>query len=343
MKYSTLLGTASLAMAAMLTQPALGGVLSDKYAGKTITILYGYGSGGTYAKTSIVLSRHLGRFIPGNPTIITQSMPGAGGLKATNFAYNAMPQGGYHILMPPDMSIVSQVLRPKKVKFDTRKFTFLGRVFATNSLLAVRRDSGVTTIEQAMKKQVIMGSTGKGSPTFIVTSLVNGLLGTKFKIVAGYKGSARTKQAMEQGEVQGISLSWGSWRNDKMSWFKGPNSFAVALLQSGFEREKELPNVRLLRDLVSGADAKAAADLIASNSLIGRGLTLPPGAPKNLVEPLRAAFWKTVNSPAFTAEATRTNLLLLQKTGAEIQKTVGVILSMTPKAVALARKAVFGK
>ncbi len=173
-------------------------------------------------------------------------MPGAGGLKSANFAYNAMPKQGYNLHMTPDMSMVFQVLRPKKVKYDARNFTWLERVFGSNGLIAVRRDTGVTTLKQAKMKQVIMGSTGKGSPTFIVTSLVNGLVGTKFKIETGYKGSARTKLAMEQGEVFGISLAWASWKNDKEAWFKGPNSFAVGLIQSGFARDKDWPNTPLI-------------------------------------------------------------------------------------------------
>lgn len=343
MKRTTLFGTAILAAAAVAAQPAAANDVEKLYAGKTITIIYGYGSGGTYGKTSLLLSRHLGNFIPGNPTVITQSMPGAGGLKSANYAYNVMPKNGLFLLMPPDMSMVSQVLRPEKVKYDARNFTWLGRVFGSNNLVAVRRDSGVTTIDQARKKQVIMGSTGKGSPTFIVTSLVAGLTGAKFKIVTGYKGSARTKQAMEQGEVRGISLAWASWKNDKAAWFKGSNSFAVGLVQSGFKRDKDWPKLPLIQELVSDKDDKAAADLIATSSLIGRGLVLPPGAPKELVEPLRQAFWKTVNSAGFIADANKTKLPLDQMKGEEIQKTAVRILGMSPKAIATARKAIFGE
>lgn len=344
MKNLILTGAAVLAAGTLLAQPAAAASDVEKvYSGRTVTIIYGYGAGGTYGKTSLLLSRHLGRHIPGNPTVITQSMPGAGGLKAANYAYNVMPKNGLFLLMPPDMSMVSQVLRPKKVKYDARNFTWLGRVFGSNNLIAVRRDSGVTTIDQAKKKQVIMGSTGKGSPTFIVTSLTKGLLGAKFKIVTGYKGSARTKQAMEQGEAQGVSLAWASWKNDKMSWFQGKDSFAVGIIQSGFKRDKDWPNLPLIRELAQGANAKSAADLIASSSLIGRALVLPPGAPKNLAGPLREAFWKTVHSPGFTGDAIKTKLPLDQLKGAEIQKTANGILNMSPKAVATARKAIFGK
>jgi tripartite-type tricarboxylate transporter receptor subunit TctC len=343
MRKSVLFSAAVVAAGGLLAQPALADDLANMYRGKTVTIVFGYSVGGTYGKTSLVLSRHLGKFIPGNPDVIMQSMPGAGGLKATNFAYNAMPKDGFHILMPPDMSMVSQLLRPEKVKFDTKNFYWLGRVFGANNMVVVRRDTGVRTIQDATKKKVIMGSTGKGSPTFIVTSLVNSLLGTRFEIVTGYGGSGPTKLAMERGEVNGISLSWASWKNDKLPWFQGRDSFVLPLVQNGFEREEDWPDVPLIRDLAQGEDNKAAADLIATNSLIGRSLALMPGVPNKIIEPLREAFWKTVNSPEFTGEATRTKLPLVQKQGAEIQQTVGKILNMSPTAIAVARKAIFGK
>ena len=114
---------------------------------------------------------------------------------------------------------------------------------------------------------------------------------------------------MEQGEVRGIALAWASWKNNKLAWFTGPKSFAVGLLQSGFVRDKDLPNIPLISEFAEGKDAKSAAELIATSTLIGRSLALPPGAPSFLAEPLREAFWKTVNSPAFIADATKTKLL----------------------------------
>ena len=344
MKRTFLLSAAGVALSALLAQPVVADELADMYAGRTVTIIYGYGTGGTYGKTSLVLSRHIGKFIPGNPSVITQSMPGAGGLKMANYAYNAMPKGGFNILMPPDMSMVSQLLRPNKVKYDARNFTWLGRVFGSNNLLAVRRDAGILSIEDAKNKQGLMASTGKGSPTFIVTALVNGLAGTKFKIVEGYKGSHRAKLSVEQGETQGISLAWASWRSDRADWFKGgQNSYIVPLVQSGFTRDPEWPDVPLIQDLVDSADEKAAADLIATSSLFGRGLALPPGVPSKLVGPLREAFWKTVQSPEFLAEVKRTKLDYSPLEGADIQKTVNKVLGMSPNAVAMARKAIFGK
>jgi len=147
---------------------------------------------------------------------------------------------------------------------------------------------------------------------------------------------------MEQGEVRGVALAWASWKNSKLPWFTGPNSFAVGILQSGFVPDKDLPNIPLIRDLAKGKDAKAAADLIATSTLIGRSLALPPGAPAFLAEPLREAFWNTVNSQGFIDDATKTKLPLSQKKGGEIQQTVDKILGMSPVAIAKARSAIFG-
>ena len=255
-----------------------------------------------------------------------------------------MPKNGFNILMPPDMSIVSQLLRPKKVRYDARNFTWLGRVFGSNNLVAIRRDAGILNIEQARKKRGLMASTGKGSPTFIVAALVNGLYGTKFKIVEGYKGSHRAKLSVEQGETQGISLAWASWKSDRASWFTGgAKSYLVPLVQSGFARDPDWPNIPIIQELVTDPNAKAAADLIATSSLFGRGLALPPGVPSHLVGPLRDAFWKTVKSADFLADVKRTKLDYSPLKGADIQKTVGKVLNMSPTAVAMARKAIFGK
>jgi hypothetical protein len=139
-------------------------------------------------------------------------------------------------------------------------------------------------------------------------------------------------------------LAWASWKSDRASWFTGgAKSYLVPLVQSGFKRDSDWPNIPIIQELVSDPNAKAAADLIATSSLFGRGLALPPGVPNKLVGPLREAFWKTVQSPAFLAEVKRTKLDYSPLKGAEIQKTVNKVLNMSPKAVALARKAIFGK
>ena len=338
-------GLALIAAGTLTAQVASAQSVAKMYKDRTVTILVGYGAGGTYGQTSLLLSRHLSNHIPGNPNVIVQHMPGAGGIKMTNYAYNVMPRNGMNVMMPPEMSVVSQLLRPKRVRFDTTKFTFLGTVFGANQIMVVRRDSGIRSLEDLMKKELIVASTGKGSPTFLVPQMMNSLLGTKFKIVTGYKGSAGTSLSVERGETFGMTNSWVSWKANRPQWFDKPNNnFVVKLAQVGFNREPDLPNLPLLTELAKNKDDKAAAAMLSTASVIGRGLALPPGAPARLVGPLRAAFWATVQDPAFQADAKKRKLPVIPIKGAELQKTIGdAMKTMSPRVIAKAKKYIFGK
>ncbi len=339
---ASIAGIAALTLGAALAIPAQAEPLGDFYKGKRITILVGYGAGGTYGRTSLLLGKHLGKVIPGNPTIVVQHMPGAGGIKAANYAYNAMPANGFNLLMPPEMSIVSELLRPKKVKFKTKDFTWLGRVFGQNTTVVVRRDTGVKTLEDAMKKQVIVASSGKGSPTFLIPTLLNALLGTKFKIVTGYKGSRKMQHATEQGEVHGVALGWTAWISAKPEWFRnGDKSFAIPLVQSGFKRQDGIKHVRMIREVLTNAEDRQIAEMLASASMLGRGLVLPPKAPKRLVAPLRAAFAAITKDKAFIKDAYKRGLEVDPIGGAEIQERVNQILAMAPATVKKARALIF--
>jgi len=339
-----LAGIAALTLGVTLGFQAQAEALGDFYKGKRITILVGYGSGGTYGRTSLLLGKHLGSVIPGNPTIVVQHMPGAGGIKAANYAYNAMPKDGSYLLMPPEMSIVSELLRPKKVKFKTKEFTWLGRVFGQNTTVVVRRDTGVKTLEDAMKKEVIVASSGKGSPTFLIPTLLNARLGTKFKIVTGYKGSRKMQFAMEQNEAQGVALGWTAWYSAKPQWFKkGAKSYAIPLVQSGFKRQAGIENIRMIREVITDPEDRQIAEMLASASMLGRGLVLPPGAPNKLVAPLRKAFDAITKDKAFIKDAYKRGLEVNPIGGADIQAKVNKILGMSQKTVKRARDLIFPK
>jgi tripartite-type tricarboxylate transporter receptor subunit TctC len=340
-----LTGLALIAAGTLTAHIAAAQNIADMYKDRTVTILVGYGAGGTYGQTSLLLSRHLSNHIPGNPNVIVQHMPGAGGIKMTNYAYNVMPKNGMNVMMPPEMSVVSQLLRPKRVRFVTTKFTFLGTVFGANQIMIVRRDTGIRSIEDLRKKEIIVASTGKGSPTFLVPQMMNSLLGTKFKIVTGYKGSAGTSLSVERGETFGMTNSWVSWKANRPQWFDKPtNNFAVKLAQVGFTREPDLPDLPLLTELAKNADDRAAAAMLSTASVIGRGLALPPGVPARLVEPLRTAFWATVNDPAFKSDAKKRKLPVIPIAGAKLQKTIeDAMKTMSPQVIAKAQKYIFGK
>jgi len=340
----TLIITAATMVGLAIAAPAMAQSVADHYKSRTVTILVGYGAGGTYGQTSLLLAQHIGDHIPGNPTVIVQHMPGAGGIKMTNYAYHVMPKFGHNIMMPPEMSLVSQLLRPKRVKYVTNKFTWLGTVFGANQVMIVRRDTGIKSIADLTKRKIIVASTGKGSPTFLVPAMMNGILKTKFKIVTGYKGSAGTSLSVEQGETFGMTNSWVSWKANRPQWFQGKsNDFALKLAQVGFTKEKELPNLPLLTDLAKSADDKAAASMLSTASIIGRGLALPPGVPKHLVAPLRAAFAATVVDPKFKANAKKRRLPVIPLGGAKLQGMINdAMKTITPSAIDTAKKYIFG-
>ena len=341
---TTTAGLAALLLGAAVTAPAQADPVADFYSGKQITIVIGYSMGGTYGQYATMMARHLQQFIPGKPKLIVQSMPGAGGMKATNYAYNAMVKDGSYLLMPPDSIIISELLTPKSAKYKTNEFTWLGNMIESNSVICVRADAGVKTLADALKKEVVMASTGQGSQTFLIPSTLNGVFGAKFKIIMGYKGSAGSLHAMEQNEVQGVSLTWLAFKTVKPEWFKGdPNSWkAYPIIQVGFAKDKDLPFVQLARDLAKTEDDKKIVDFVASLGPIGRGLATPPGTPKARSMALRAAFSKMIADPAVQADAEKHNLRLSPKSGAEVQAIVKDILTMSPELVKRARAMILG-
>lgn len=332
-----------LALAWAAPAPAGAAELGDYYKGRTVTILIGYGFGGTYGKYARLMSKYYAKFIPGNPNIIVQSMPGAGGLKASNYAFQVMPKQGFHLIEPPDPLVVSQLLRPKKVKYNAPEFTWLGGTNQTNTIFVLRRDAGITKWQDMRTKQVISGNTGPGSSSYMVPRLMNVMLGLKIKPISGYKGSRKTVLAMEQNEHQGTGFNWLAWNSIVPHWFEKGREFAIPLMQLGHFKDPDLPNVPMLGDVVADK-YKPIVAFMATHGLIGRGLALPPGAPKKLVAPLRAAFAKMVKDPVYIAEAKKRRLRVMASTGEEIQKMVNDVFKMTdPKTIAAAREMIFGK
>ncbi len=312
---------------------------AEFFKGKTVKIIFGFGVGGTYGKYSQLIAQFLAPKI-GAETIITQSMPGAGGILASNYAYNIASKDGLTLFMPPDTIVISELLEPNAVKYKSVDFTWLGTAEQSNSVMVLRSDAGIKKPEDLKTREIIMGSTGKGSQTFLMPMLANGVFDAKFKIVSGYKGSQKAQLAMEQGEVQGVALTWLSWKSAHEAWFK--NGFATPVLQIGTRKEEDLPNVPLLNDLVSGDDRKIV-NFMATMSPLGRGLTAPPGVPADRVAFLRDAFAKMLQDPALKAEAEKRKLRIHGAVGEELQKIVADSMDIPEATVLKARKIIFGK
>ena len=325
-KMSRTVGAASaLAIASVIAVSAQAQSPAEFYAGKKVTLYIGYGLGGTYGKSSTLIANGLKKEIKAD-SIIIQSMPGAGGLKMTNYVYNVAPKDGSALLMPPDTLVITQLLKPKAAKYQSDKFTWIGGAVRSNSLAAIRTSSGIKSWKDLKNKSVPFASSGVGSQTFQIPALINGLLGTKIQIVKGYKGSRKMLLAMEQGEVAGINLTWLSFKTNRKKWFD--SGYAIPVIQMGPKAEPELRSVPLLRDLVKDED-KPIVDFMSTLVTIGRGLALPPGVPKDRADYLTKAFAKVVNDPAFQADMKKRKLEVTPSTAAEIQQTVGANLKIS--------------
>ena len=237
--------------------------------------------------------------MPGNPNFIVQNMGGAGGTKAANFLYTRGLKDGTMIgILLSDTPLASR-LRSTGVKYVANQFQFLGGADQPRSAFVVYKNTGVKSIDDAKKTLVILGSTGKGSQTYVVPTLVNKMLGTKFKVITGYRGMGGIYLAMDKKEVQGFQSSWSGMKIARSHWVAQVNVIAV----NAYTPLTDRPDVPLLKDLVTDPTDKKIAELMAGNMILGRGWLAPPGVPADRVAALRAAFKKALEDPEAIAGA----------------------------------------
>ena len=334
---------AGLAAIAALTVAGTAWAATN-FEGKTIKIVIPYGPGGTYDKYGVTFSNYLGKHIPGNPNIILQHMPGAGGVKAMNWAYNVMPKDGLSMIVPLDNAVINQLMRPEKMRFDARRFIWLGSSNQTNIVMVVRTDTGIAKLDDMKAKNVIGSTSGKSSTGYIFPQLLKGLFGYKVKMVTGYKGSSKSILAVERGETQMAAFNWLAWASKVPHWFEGDKPFARPIVQIGVFRDPDLPkSVPMISDLVTDEMDRKAVDFIKVLGLLGRGLALPPGVDPETVKTLRSAFDKMNADPEFAAELKKRRLRLIPSSGARIQEIVKkAIDNASPQVVQHARKLIYG-
>ncbi|NKB21612.1 MAG: hypothetical protein GKS01_14055 [Alphaproteobacteria bacterium] len=343
--YSVMKKALPLAAVAALGLGATPVIAADAshFKGKTMKIVIPYGPGGTYDKYGHTFSRHIGKHIPGKPTVILQHMPGAGGAKAMNFTANVMAKNGLNMVVPLDNIVVNQLLRPKKMKYKADQFSYLGSSNQTNIIMVVRSDTGVSSVKDMKNIAVIGATSGKFSSGYLSPKLVMGLLGLKGRMVTGYKGSSRSTLAIEQGEAQMAAFNWLAWDSKVPHWFGGKKPFAKAILQIGVFKDPALPSVPMLTDMVS-ADQKPLVGFLASAGPLGRGLAMPPGVKKNVIATMRKAYDGMNKDKAFAKELKRKRLRLIASDGKTIQGIVNKVLKETsPAVVDKVRKIIFGK
>jgi tripartite-type tricarboxylate transporter receptor subunit TctC len=305
------------------------------YEGKTITIITSTGAGGGYDVTARLLARHMPRYIPGTPMMIVQNMPGGGNVLATNHMYTIAPKDGTMIATLHNAMPLHQVLDGNGVRYDASKFNWLGSTGSENEVLFTWHTTGVKTIEEARKKEVILGGTGAGSGIVIIPIAMNNLLGTKFKIVMGYKSSEDLNLALQRGEVEARAFSLTSIKGSRADWVSEKKINFIA--QAGVHRAHELPDVPLLTELAKSEEQREILMLISSPPALGRPFAAPPGVPADRLAILRQAFEQTLKDKAFLEEAEKLKIDIDPMGGEEVGQIVRDVVNAKPDVVAKAR------
>ena len=304
---------------------------SKFFDGKTVRIVVGFSAGGGYDTYSRAIARHLGRHIPGKPTIIVENMPGAGSLIAANHLYKVAKPDGLTVGNFAGGLILAQVLGQPGIEFDARKLAWLGVPARETCVCALTRASGVTSLEawMAAKKPVKLGGTGVGASTDDVPRVLAATLSLPIQLVRGYKGTADIRLAAESGELAGGCWQWESI---KATWRQGLDSGEVAvLLQVSPKPLSDLPNVPLALGLAKTEEARQLIHAgIIVPSEIGRLYALPPGTPPDRVQTLRAAFAETMRDPEFVADARRSKLEIDPIHGEELTRVVQDLFALDP-------------
>ncbi|MPY68978.1 MAG: hypothetical protein GEU92_02710 [Alphaproteobacteria bacterium] len=326
---------ASLALAAALFATTAAVAQSkppdEFYKGNTVTVVVSSGSGGENALYGKTIGGFIGRHIPGKPTVIMQYMPGGGGIKGANYCYNVAPKDGT-ILCHLQYSLAqTQLLGMPGVKFDVTKFDYLGRSTSSNSGIYVWHSTPPKTLADVKKHEIIIGASGRGSETFTDPTLINAVLGTKFKVILGYKGGGDMDLALERGEVNGDAGPAISVFNRHRHWVD--NNKIRFLVQSGEKRHPLLPDVPLLTELAETPDQKAIFAFLSSRAAIGRTLVASPGVPADRLAALRKAYRDTVHDPAYVKEAKRRGLDVIPASHEEVETLVREVLATPPETV----------
>jgi tripartite-type tricarboxylate transporter receptor subunit TctC len=306
------------------------------YKGKQISIAV-VAAGGGYGLNAQLLTEHMGRHIPGEPSLVLTVKSGAGGRTLMNWLYNVAPKDGTAIgFLHKDIAAFSRV-QPNGVKFQSARFQWLGSVAPMNTVMFVRHDAAATTLEGLQKAEAIMGASGKSHPTALFPTLLNHLLGTKFKVVTGYRGSSDIFLALERGEVSGTTFTWDTVQANHADWIK--KNFVRPLVQVSLEKDKSLPNVPVLAEVMKNAEDRALAEFLTSGSKVGRAFGAPPDVPAERVAALRRAFDATVKDPGYLAAARKAKMPVEPTPGIEVQRLVAKVSAAPDSLVKRARTA----
>jgi tripartite-type tricarboxylate transporter receptor subunit TctC len=305
------------------------------FRGKTISVYIGFSAGGTYDYFGRLLTRHLGRHVPGNPTVIAQSMPGAGSLTLANWMYRIAPKDGTALGIASQTLAIDEALKSPGILYKSNEFNWIGRATSNVEITVIWQRSKVKKVEDAMTYDVPLASTGAGSPSESYHKLLNAVIGTKFRLIGPYPGSTDGLLAMERGETDAAFTSWNSLNVTKREWLDSGK--ASVLIQYAQERHPDMPNVPTMVELGKTPEDKAMFSFDVSGGEVGRSFMAPPGVPADRVATLRKAFDETMADPELLAEIEKAKLDFHPGPGDKLQKIISDTASVSPDVVARMR------
>jgi tripartite-type tricarboxylate transporter receptor subunit TctC len=314
---------------------------TEFFKNKSLRFTVVYEPGGTYDLYSRLVIAHLSRHIPGNPSIAIQYMPGAGGMVGTLNLFEKAAQDGTQLGMLPRDIAINQMLHPQEARYDARRFNWIGRIASYSGVVFVTSRTGVRNAEDLRRMEVVAGTWGPTTDSFITPTLLNALAGTKFKIVTGYRGAADVDLAIERNEADARVSSWTAVKTTRGAWLKERR--IVVPFQTGLRRHAELHDLPLASELALDEEGRRILEFMSSDSSIGWNVIVSPNVPADRVAILRRAFDATMVDPEFLADAQRRGFEIIAGRGEEVEGVVGRTLATPPASVARLRAILGGQ
>ena len=301
------------------------------YKGRTVGVYIGFSPGGTYDLFGRLVARHIGKHIPGNPTVVAQSMPGGGSFTLANWMYRVAPKDGTAFGIVSQTIAIEEMLKTPGVNYKAAEFNWIGRATSNVEITLVSSTVKAQSIEQAKTFETTLASTGAGSPGEGYPKLMNGTIGTKFKLVGPYPGSTDGLLAMERGETDGAFTSWNTLKTAKRDWLEQKK--VTMLVQYALERLPEMKDVPTMVELAKTPEDKELFAFYVSGGEVGRAFMAPPGMAPDRVATLRKAFDDTMKDPELLAEIEKAKLDFVPATGEQLQKLIAQTAAVRPEVI----------
>ena len=307
------------------------------YKGNKLSVVIGYSAGGGYDYYARVFARYAGKHIPGNPSIVAQNMPGAGSLIAANYVFNVAPRDGTVLGVASQGLSLEDAFQNPAVQFKSNQFNWIGRMAPSVDMLFAWHTSPIDNISDVFMREVMIAGTGAGSTAEFMPKVLNGVLGTKFKVVSGYSGANQAMLALERGEVEAASVGWNTVITTKRDWLTSKSIKLIVQLSP--YRSADVPDVPHMVELGKTEEQREILAVYASGAEIGRAIFTTPNTPADRVDALRTAFNAMSKDPELLSEMQKTGSEFDPLPGDELQKIVAKSAAIRPSLLEVARKA----